>query len=124
MEQFETVDQAVDFIASAPCLDDIGLWSVGCSQGCNNYSSKAVAPPMREIKIEPSALVDFLMDWFCRCHPTPVVHTLDIDEFTSADNIPTVCNLIRHLGSSLEHLMISCTDTDHGGVQSKCILGL
>jgi hypothetical protein len=121
LEQFETVDQAVDFIASAPCLEDIDLWRMGCSKSCN-YSSKAVAPPLREIRLlSRSPLVDNLMDWFCRCRPTPSVHTLDIDRLASADNIPTVCNLIRHLGSSLEHLMISCTDSDHGGVQSKCI---
>ena len=124
MEQFETVDQAVDFIASAPCLKYISLWGVSCSESCN-YSLKAVkavAPPLREIKIEPSPLVVCLMDWFCRCHPTPSVHTLNIDLLDSPiDIIPTACNFIRHLGSSLEHLVISCSDADHR-VQSKCIL--
>ena len=69
----------------------------------------------------PDPLVDNLLDWFCRCRPTPSVQTLDINGLASTDDIPTVCNLIRHLGSSLEHLLISCTDSDGGGVRSKCI---
>ena len=123
MKQFETVDQAFDFTASAPCLKDIGLWEISCCESCEsrNYSSKAVAPSFREVEFEPSPLVDCLIEWFCRCHPTPSVHTLDIYRLASVDNILTVSNLIRHLGSSLEHLVIWC---DHSlGVQSKCILG-
>ena len=118
LEQFETVDQAVDFIASAPCLEDIQFSSVGCIESCN-YSSQAIAPPLRKIRFGPDPLLDNLMDWFCRSRPTPSVHTLDINQLTSRDNIPTVCNFIRHLGSALENLMISCSDSDHGGVQSK-----
>ena len=117
--QFESVDRAVDFVASAPCLEDIGLSNVRCSKSCD-YSSRAFAPPLRRIRFEPGPLVDNLMDWFCRSRPTPNVHTLDINRLALDDNIPTVCNLIRHLGSALEHLMISCTDS-HGEVRSKYI---
>jgi hypothetical protein len=113
---FETVNQVVDFIASAHCLEDIDLSDVGCSESCN-YSSQAVAPPLRSIRYKPGPLGDNLMDWFCRCRPTPSVHTLDIHRLALADNIPTVCNLIRHMGSALEHLMISLTDFD-GGIRT------
>ena len=37
---------------------------------------------------------------------------------TTGDIIFTVCNFIRHLGSALENLMILCSDSAHGGVQS------
>ena len=120
LEQFETVDQAVDFIASAPLLENLRFSSVGCSESCN-YSSQAIAPPLRRIRFELDPLVNNLMDWFCRSCPTPSVHTLDLNRLASLDNIPTVCNFIRHLGSALENLLISCTNSDHGEVQSKCI---
>ena len=119
MEQFETVDQAVDFIASAPFLEDLAFSSVGCSESCK-YSSQAIAPPLRRIKFKPGPLVNNLMDWFCRSCPTPSVHTLDLNRLASLDNIPTVCNFIRHLGSALEDLLISCTNSDHE-IRSKCI---
>ena len=60
------------------------------------------------------------MDWFCRSRPTPNVHTLDINRLASDDIISTVCNLIRHLGLALEHLMISYTDP-HGEIRRKRI---
>ena len=118
LEQFETVDQAVDFIASAPWMEDIAFSSVGCSESCS-YSSQAIAPPLRRIRFEPNPLVIILMDWFCRSRPTASVRTLDIYRLRSVDNIPTVCNFIRHLGSALENLLISCTTSDHGEVRSK-----
>ena len=125
LEQFETVDQAVDFTASASCLEDIKFRSVGCSESCN-YSSHAIALPLRQIRFEVNPLVDDIMDWFCRRHPTPSVHTLVI----TIGNTFDVCNFIRHLGSALENLSISCCDTDicvhidHielGGGWSKCL---
>jgi hypothetical protein len=117
LEQFETVDQALDFIASAPCLEVIKFWDVGSSEN-SNYSSQAIAPPLRQITFEPGPLLDNIMDWFCRCHPTPSVHTLKI-LFRLSDNI---CNCIRHLGSALENLTIPIFDQMEA-VWSKCISG-
>ena len=121
LEQFETVDQAVDFIASAPCLEDIMFTNVGCSKDCN-HSSQAIAPPLKRFRCEPDPLVINIMEWFCRCYPTPSLHTLEIIDLTMDDNIPTVCKFIRHLGSALENLTISCYDSDRNReVQSKRI---
>ena len=107
LEQFETVDQAVDFIASASCLEDIKLMSTGCRVS-RNHSSQAIAPPLRQIWYEADDFTEYIMDWFCRCHPTPSVHTLGILQLSSNDNISTACKFIRHLGSALENLTISC----------------
>jgi hypothetical protein len=126
LEQFENVGQAVDFIASAPFLEDILIWTVCSSVGCSessNYSSQAIAPPLRLIRFEPDPLVDNIMDWFCRHHLTPSVHTLDIYRLALNDSI---CNFIRHLGSALENLTIwgptTSRDFDQiGAVRSKFI---
>jgi hypothetical protein len=125
LEQFETVDQAIDFIASAPCLEDIQFWDVVSSVGyseSSRYSSQAIAPPLRQIKFDPVPLLDNIMDWFCRCHPTPSVHTLEIDglEIDGLATDDNICNFIRHLGSALENLTISTFDRVEG-VWSKCI---
>jgi hypothetical protein len=120
LEQCETVDQAIDFIASAPCLEDIEFWGVSSCVGCSessNYSSQAIAPPLSKIRFEPDPLLDNIMDWFCHCHPT--IHTLEIVGLLTgaSDNI---YNFIRHLGSALEDLTIPAFDRAEG-VQSKCI---
>jgi hypothetical protein len=120
LEQFETVDQAVDFIASAPCLEDIQFWSVSSSVGyseSSNYSSQAIGPPLRQISFDSDPLLDNIMDWFCRCHPTPSVHTLEIIHISTGDNI---YNFIRYLGSDLENLAIPAYDWMEE-VWSKCI---
>jgi hypothetical protein len=126
LEQFETVDQAIDFIASAPCLEDIQLRNVDSSVGYResfNYSSQAIAPPLRQITIKVDSnlnpLLDIIIVWFCRCHPTPSVHTLEINHLATDDNL---CNFIRNLGSALENLTI-CGPDYMGllGGQSKCI---
>jgi hypothetical protein len=117
LEQFETVDQAVDFIAFAPCLEVIEFWAVCCSEN-SNYSSKAVAPPLRQLNSKPGPLLDNIMDWFCRCHPTPSVHTLEIYQLAAGDNL---CNFIRYLGSALENLTIWDSGYRQLGRQSKCI---
>ena len=108
LEQFETVDEAITLIASAPCLENLIFWSVLCDDdSICNYTSQANAPPLRRIQIDMNPLTAAIIKWFCRCYPTPSVHTLVIDEFTGL-YIPTMCNFIRHLGSSLENLTISC----------------
>jgi hypothetical protein len=121
LEQFETVDQALDFIASAPCLEVIQYWDVRCSES-SNYSSQAIVPPLRQIRFKPDLLLDIIMDWFCRCHPTPSVHTLEIDQLPTGDNI---YNFIRYLGSALENLTIPTFDRMGGAWTpwSKCISG-
>ena len=120
LEQFETVDQVVDFISSAPCLQDILFWDISCCEN-SNYSSQAIAPPLKHIKCNLDPLVDNILDWFCRCHPTPSVHTLKIIRLTTGVSIPTVCKFIRHLGSALENLTISFLYRVQIEVQSKCI---
>ena len=118
LEQFETVDQAVDFIASAPRLEDIVFESIVCSESCH-YSSQAIAPPLRQIRCDADPLVvDTIMDWFCRCHTKSVVKTMDIYGFQRNFNVSTVCKFIRHQGSALMDLMISCSNFK---VLSKCI---
>ena len=111
LEQFETVDDAVTLIASAPCLENLIFWSVQCDDdGSNtwNYSSsQAIPPPLGRIQIDMNPLTDVILNWVCHCYPTPIVHTLVIDEFTEL-YIPTMCNFIRYLGSTLENLTISC----------------
>jgi hypothetical protein len=113
LEQFETIDQALDFIASAPCLEGNQICDVGSSAGyskSSNYSSQAIALPLRQITFVSDPLPR-IIDWFCRCHPTPSVHTVQIHGLGMGDNI---YNFIRHLGSALENLTI-------GGGRSKCI---
>jgi hypothetical protein len=120
LEQFETVDQAVDFIASASCLEDIQFWSVSSSVGyseSSKYSSQAIAPPLKQITFDSEPLLDNIMDWFCRSQPTPSVHTLKIVRPSTGDNF---YNFIRHLGSALENLTIPAYDWREG-VWSKCI---
>ena len=108
LEQFETVDEAIALIASAPCLENLIFWSVQCDDTTCNYALQANAPPLRRIQIDmKNPLTAAIINWFCRCYPTPSVHTLVIDEFTGF-YIPTMCNFIRHLGSALENLTISC----------------
>ena len=114
-------------LRSPLCLESIILKSIGCSP-CSircNCSSQEIAPllNLKRIKCHPDPLVVSIMDWFCRYHPTPSVHTLDIIDITSGDNIPTVCKFIQHLGSVLESLTISCYDHrgQIGKVQNKCI---
>ena len=111
LEQFETVDQAVDFFASAPCLEDVVLMiTTGCCVS-RNRSSQAIAPPLRRIWCEADDFTDYIMDWFCRCHPTPSIHALGIVQLFSNKNISAACKFIRHLGSALENLTISCNET-------------
>jgi hypothetical protein len=111
LEQFETVDQAVDLIASAPCLEGIKLVCTHCFGSRNpSHLSQAIAPPLRRIWYEANNSTEYIMDWFCRCHPTPSVHTLEIDQLSSNDNVSTACKFIRLLGSALENLTISCIE--------------
>ena len=120
LEQFETVNQAINFIAASPCLEDITLESVHC-ESCN-YSSQAIPPTLKRIKFERLTPLDIIMDWIHRCHPTPSVHTLEILRLCEDDDIPIVCKFIRHLGSALENLTIGCLYSDWTEeIQSKCI---
>ena len=119
LEQFETVNQAIDFIAAAQCLEDITLEGVHCSESCN-YSSQAIVPPLRRIMFRTP--LDNIMDWICRCHPTPSVRSLEIRRIDKDNEITIICKFIRHLGSALENLAIACLDSDWiGEIQSKCI---
>jgi hypothetical protein len=58
--------------------------------------------------MNPLTAAIYIINWFCRCYSTPSVHTLVIDEMTVFYR-PTMCNFIRHLGSALENLTISCS---------------
>ena len=113
-KQFETVEQAIDLIASVSCLQNIKFWRVGCHENVCNYSSQAIVPPLKRIQFDADPLLDSIMNWICRCHPTPSVHTLVVSELADA---PTLCNFIRYLGSALEDLTILCHRV--GTVQSE-----
>ena len=125
LEQFETVNQAIDFIAAAPRLEDIALDSIHCSES-SNYSSQAIPPPLKWIKFERVTPLDIIMDWIRRCLPTPSVHALEILRLCEDDDIPIVCKFIRHLGPALENLTISYNEGEDSEreVQSKCISDL
>ena len=104
-----------------PCLEDIALESVHCSESCN-YSSQAIPPPLKGIKFERVTPLDTIMDWICRCHPTPSVCSLEIRRIDKDNEITIICKFIRHLGSALENLEIACLDSDWTEeIQSKCI---
>ncbi|KAF8513553.1 hypothetical protein BU17DRAFT_95237 [Hysterangium stoloniferum] len=110
---FESVDQAFELIASAPSLENLLLWSVNYDDSCN-YSPQDRAPPLKRIQFDADPFTSNLMDWFCRCHPTPNVHTFMVSGI-SVNDIPAVCGHIRHLGSALKNIAISCPGFDKIG---------
>ena len=111
----------IDLIASASRLENIHIWDARCHTPCQ-YLSNAIAPPLRRIAldIDTFRFTEYLMDWFCRCHPTPSVQTLLIDGVILPTHIPTVCNFIRYMGAALENLEIWHRGIDEQ-VRSKCI---
>ena len=115
----------VDLIASASCLENIHIWDARC-YGSYDYSSQAIVPPLKQISFDVNRVTERLMNWFCRCCPTPSVHTLLLNGINRVANMPTICNFIRHMGSALENLEICCIDYDEqiADVQSKCISDL
>lgn len=71
------------------------------------YSSQANFPPLRQFKMDMNPLTADIMNWLCRCHTTPTVHTLGIRREITVDSMPTIYNYFQHLGSASENLTYS-----------------
>lgn len=102
--QFDSLDEAVQIIASAPLLNKLIL--VGSTFAQNTISDTApTAPNIKSLEVDRGEHLSPFLAWLRSSHTVPCVDSLAIGWSHTAD-LPPICAYIEDIGASLKDLSL------------------
>jgi hypothetical protein len=106
--EFQTVDQAFEFISSAPLLECLLVDDIYVRKNENAALTKFTPPPMKRImfRTESYTIVFRIIEWLFLWQPVPTVRRLAF-HWIHRTEIPSISASLRALGPVLEHLELS-----------------